>query len=145
MLGVLLSPYYFFWDSIIERLSRYAFLSPMQMSVLKNQTLFYMIVIESLIHFVLSIFLLIMTHRIAGPMVRLRKILELFTRNTYPKEIKMRKNDHFLELEPLLNAVNAKMRQNYLDRESAVQLLEEISLENDGNYESQVAQFRHPK
>ena len=56
----------------------------------------------------------------------------------------MRKNDHFTELEPLLNEVNQKMRQNYLEKESAIQYLEEISLENEGNYESIVAKFRAP-
>lgn len=144
MLGVLLTPYYYFWDTFLAQLSRYAFLAPSQINILRNQTLFYMIVIQAVIHLCLCIFLLIMTHRIAGPMVRFRKILESFTQNNFPKIIRMRKNDHFTELEPLLNEVNQKMRQNYLEKESAIQYLEEISLENEGNYESIVAKFRAP-
>jgi len=101
-----------------------------------------MIVIQAVIHLVLCIFLLIMTHRIAGPMVRFRKILESFALDNFPKEIRMRKNDHFVELEPLLNEVNQKLRKNYLDKESAIQYLEEISQENNGNYESIVSNFR---
>ena len=142
MLAVLLTPYYFFWSTIIDQLSRYAFLAPSQIIILRNQTLFYMIVIQAVIHLVLCIFLLIMTHRIAGPMVRFRKILESFALDNFPKEIRMRKNDHFVELEPLLNEVNQKLRKNYLDKESAIQYLEEISQENNGNYESIVSNFR---
>lgn len=52
------------------------------------------------ITFILSIFL---SHRIAGPLYRLRKSLEEVARGNFDQRITFRKADHFMELQDAFN------------------------------------------
>lgn len=52
------------------------------------------------ITFLISIFL---SHRIAGPLYKLRKSLEEITKGNFDARITFRKNDHFTELQDTFN------------------------------------------
>ena len=52
------------------------------------------------ITFILSIFL---SHRIAGPLYRLKKSTEEVSRGNFDQRIAFRKNDHFIELQDTFN------------------------------------------
>lgn len=53
-----------------------------------------------LITFLLSIFL---SHRIAGPLYKLRRAIEEVSRGNFDQRISFRKNDHFTELQDSFN------------------------------------------
>ena len=48
------------------------------------------------------LYTLVFSHRIAGPIYRINKVLEMMLRGEYPKTITLRKGDHFQETAELL-------------------------------------------
>jgi sensor histidine kinase YesM len=64
-----------------------------------------------LITFLLSLFL---SHRIAGPLYKLKKSMEEFAKGNLDQKITFRKNDHFVELQDtfndMVNSVNARKK-----------------------------------
>lgn len=70
---------------------------------LENQMLMFLGVLQLLflgITFLLSIFL---SHRIAGPIHKLRKSMEEVSKGNFDLRISFRKNDHFMELQDTFN------------------------------------------
>jgi len=70
---------------------------------IENQVLFLLGILQLLflaITFMLSIFL---SHRIAGPLYKLRRSMEEIARGNFDLRITFRKNDHFMELQETFN------------------------------------------
>ena len=65
-----------------------------------------------------------------------KQIKELAQNTSKPDSIFQRYDEWATSLKSILG------KKNYLDKETAIQHLEEISQENDGNYEAIVAKFR---
>lgn len=78
-------------------------LTPERVKMIENQVLFLLGLLQLLflaITFMLSIFL---SHRIAGPLYKLRRSLEEIARGNFDLRITFRKNDHFMELQDTFN------------------------------------------
>lgn len=74
-----------------------------KVKMIENQVLFLLGVLQLLflaITFMLSVFL---SHRIAGPLFKLRKSMEEIARGNFDLRITFRKNDHFMELQDTFN------------------------------------------
>lgn len=54
---------------------------------------------------------LIITNKLAGPMMAVKRHLQYYAKNEWDRPFRLRKNDEFKDLEPLMN----KIRQNHLD------------------------------
>lgn len=69
----------------------------------ENQVLFLLGILQMLflgITFMLSIFL---SHRIAGPLYKLRRSMEEVAKGNFDLRINFRKNDHFIEMQDTFN------------------------------------------
>ena len=78
-------------------------LSVERVKAIENQVLFLLGMLQLLflaITFMLSIFL---SHRIAGPLFKLKNSLQEITRGNFDLRITFRKNDHFMELQDTFN------------------------------------------
>jgi len=56
-----------------------------------------------------AVLFIFVTHRIAGPIYRVRVALERFLAGDYAYRIQLRKGDEFRELEPLINALGQRL------------------------------------
>ena len=56
-----------------------------------------------------AVLFVFVTHRIAGPIYRVRVALERFLAGDYSYRIQLRKGDEFRELEPLINALGQRL------------------------------------
>lgn len=59
------------------------------------------------------------TRKLTGPVVALQRHLWLFSRGDWSKDFRLRKNDEFRELEPLMN----QLRETHLNRSPASEAL----------------------
>ena len=83
--------------------SPHAPLTPDKVKAVQSQILMVLGVLQLLflgITFMLSIFL---SHRIAGPLFKLRRSMEEVARGNFDQRITFRKNDHFLEMQETFN------------------------------------------
>jgi methyl-accepting chemotaxis protein len=73
---------------------------------------------------------IVVSHRIAGPLYRIRVALESMLAGDYSMRVKLRENDRFQELEPLVNALAAKLeaRNSRIDRLVAAACQDHASL-----------------
>jgi hypothetical protein len=58
---------------------------------------------------------LIFSHRIAGPIYRINRVLEMMLRGEYPKSIILRKGDHFQETAELLERLSHQIDRQRKD------------------------------
>lgn len=89
-------------------------LTPEKIHEIEGQVLVLLGILQLLflvITFMLSMFL---SHRIAGPLFKLRRSLEEIGRGNYGLRITFRKNDHFMELQDTFNEMSQQLssRQN---------------------------------
>lgn len=78
-------------------------ITPERVKSIENQILMILGVLQLLflgITFMLSIFL---SHRIAGPLYKLKRALEEVGRGNFDQRISFRKNDHFMEMQDTFN------------------------------------------
>jgi len=69
---------------------------------------------------------LLHSHRVAGPLYRLEKILEEMKRGKIPKSIKLRKGDRVTRLATLLEELGKKIQEEEEKREKIKELMEAI-------------------
>lgn len=91
----------------------------------------WIIIVHFIIHFTMTIVMLFVSHRIAGPIERFKYVIRSFLQDDYfPSEIKTRKNDYFDEFRDLINMLNQKLRSNYIDHQEIINQLQEVMSEN---------------
>lgn len=70
------------------------------------------------------------SHRVAGPVYRLEKVLTELARGNYKERMRLRKSDQFREVEPIVNGLAESLekaeRRGLLARAEAVEMLREI-------------------
>jgi methyl-accepting chemotaxis protein len=88
-----------------------------------------------------SVLTVFFTHRVAGPIFRIQKDLNLISEGKLNTRIKIRRKDHFHEIKDGINnfLVNFDLKLNEMKKEICslrinVQKFEEISREKTGNY-----------
>ena len=59
-----------------------------------------------------SVFMLFYSHRLAGPVVKLKKSLEKIRAGNYEEKIVFRKNDEFQELAEVINRLQAQLKES---------------------------------
>lgn len=73
---------------------------------IQGQVLFLLALLQLavlLITFLISIFL---SHRIAGPIYRIKKAMEEISKGNFDQRVTLRKNDHFMELQDSFNEMS---------------------------------------
>jgi signal transduction histidine kinase len=91
------------------------------------------VAIQLLAHLLISIFLIFYSHRIAGPLIKIKNTLNGVLKGQDIKEIKFRKNDYFAEFTgPINQFINILTEQNELVKltEKEINLLKK-SYKND--------------
>lgn len=91
----------------------------------------YIFIVHAVIHVVMSVVMLFVSHRIAGPLVRFKNIIMALTRNDYlGKPFNTRKHDYFNDLRDEINRLNVKMREDYLNKQELINALTPVLQEN---------------
>lgn len=62
------------------------------------------------------LYTLIFSHRIAGPIYRINRVIEMMLRGEYPKSITLRKGDHFQETAELLGRLSQQIDRQQGER-----------------------------
>ncbi len=75
----------------------------------------------------MSAVMLFVSHRIAGPLVRFRKVVVSLIKNDYlAKPFNTRKHDYFDDLRDEINRLNIKMREDYLEKQELINALSPV-------------------
>lgn len=91
---------------------------------LQQRILPYILIVHAVIHIVMTVVMLFVSHRIAGPLIRFRNVIMSLIKNDYlSKPFNTRKFDYFDDLKDELNKLNQKMREDYLDKQELVNAL----------------------
>jgi len=94
---------------------------------LQQRILPYILIVHAVIHIVVSVVMLFVSHRIAGPLVRFKNVIMALIKNDYlPKPFNTRRFDYFDELKDEINRLNLKMREDYMDKQELVNALAPI-------------------
>lgn len=84
----------------------------------------YIIIVHAVIHVVMSVVMLFVSHRIAGPLVRFKNVIVSLIKNDYlAKPFNTRRFDYFDELKDEINKLNIKMREDYLEKQELINAL----------------------
>lgn len=91
---------------------------------LNTRVMPYILVVHAVIHVVISVVMLFVSHRIAGPLIRFKNIITSLIKNDYlAKPFNTRRFDYFDELKDEINKLNIKMREDYLDKQELINAL----------------------
>lgn len=91
---------------------------------LQQRILPYILIVHAVIHIVMTVVMLFVSHRIAGTLIRFRNVIMSLIKNDYlSKPFNTRKFDYFDDLKDELNKLNQKMREDYLDKQELVNAL----------------------
>jgi hypothetical protein len=94
------------------------FITENQMLALNRGVLPLLILLQVVIHAAISIFVFFITFRIAGPIQRFKSVMNSFLKDNYFKEdFNIRKMDYFPEVKDILNLLNTKYRNQYIEHQ----------------------------
>lgn len=74
-----------------------------RMKGIENQVIFLLALLQLLFLVVTFLICIFLSHRIAGPIYRIRKAMDEITRGNFEERVTFRKNDHFTELQDTFN------------------------------------------
>jgi len=103
----------------------------------RNSLMALLIIVHALVITVISVISLFVSHRIAGPLFKLRKTMDEASPTDYPEEIRFRKYDYFKELAFSFNSMIDRFRATNERKENAIKQSLELleNLKNDSNSE----------
>jgi hypothetical protein len=88
-------------------------------------------IVHAVIHVVMTVVMLFVSHRIAGPLVRFKNVIKSLIKNDYlAKPFNTRKHDYFNDLRDEINHLNVKMREDYLNKQELINALTPVLQEN---------------
>ncbi len=124
ILFVCLSLYSWIILSVGESLAESNLITPDKAEELQSRIIPYILVVHAVIHIVMTVVMLFVSHRIAGPLIRFRNVIVSLIKNDYlAKPFNTRKHDYFDDLKDELNKLNQKMREDYLEKQELINAL----------------------
>ena len=125
--------------NVAQNLADHNYITEAQFSELYSKILPYIILINLVIHLAVTVVMLFVSHRIAGPLQRFRIIIASLIKNDYlAKPFNTRKYDYFDGLKDSLNELNIKMKQDYLDKQELINSLVPLLQEKLSNNNQRV-------
>lgn len=124
ILFVCLSLYSSIILSVAESLADLNYITEDKAVTLNNRIMPYLFLLHIVIHVAMSVVMLFVSHRIAGPLQRFRSIISNLMKNDFlVRPFDTRKHDYFDELKNDLNKLNVKMREDYLNKQEIINAL----------------------
>lgn len=124
ILFVCLTLYSWLILSIGESLAESNLITEEKALELNNRIFPYILIIHAVIHIVMTVVMLFVSHRIAGPLIRFRNIINSLLKNDYlGKPFNTRRFDYFDDLKDQINLLNVKMREDYLEKQELINVL----------------------
>jgi len=117
-----------------------------QLTHFYNGIMPWIILIHVVIHLIVSIVMLFVSHRIAGPLERFKQVMRALLKDDYfHNGFNTRKNDYFDDIKVILNDINNKMRKDYLFNQNLISscrdiLADSISRENRNKIEKIISE-----
>jgi len=116
---------------IASYLSENNYITNEQFTLLQSSIIPWLIIFHIVIHLGISMVMIFVSHRIAGPLERFKIVIQAFLYNVYFEHFfNIRNFDYFDDLIDSLNELIVKMRNDYLERQELITALSNAMQDN---------------
>lgn len=118
ILLILLSFYPLLLTSLMDHLVTMHYISAANKSSLLKALLGYFVLVQVVLHFIFSVFVIFISHRVAGPVEKIKLALESYLDGKIIENTGLRSSDYFEEISPLLDRLNQELKNKQKQAES---------------------------